>query len=119
VSSNINCEENFTDYSPKVKRGHSYKLCPFSTAYYIAWGLAGIPDPENPQPEDPRGNSRRFPWGSSYTGHLVGVDPITPGEHATTGGGMSMKSRGAAPGFLCKDPACPHFTTKGFQYFEI
>lgn len=105
--SNINCPENLASYNPRIKIGHSYKLCPYSDTYYTAWGLLGTASPEV---EDPRGNSRTYPYGA----HNPAGAP-----HPKTGGGMVMKNRGAAPGFICIDPNCPHFITHGFQYFEI
>jgi len=79
--------------------GHTWKLCPYSTAYYTDYYSIGE-------------------IGNSTDAYIRANAPaITTTDHLETEGTMSTWVRGV-PGFMCWDDACHYFITYGKRYFE-
>jgi hypothetical protein len=102
------------------RRGYSYKLCPYSTAYRDGFKFSGTlctgvinGEPQCATGEFVVGNSTNQEFfAKDYSGYLCS-------EHTTTSGRMVPKSN--PPGWLCEDPNCYYFTTTnvGVHYKEV
>lgn len=75
--------------------GHTWKLCPYSTQYRVAYYDQGFDGP-------------------STNPNL----PVTTSDHPDTEGTMRTASRGNHWGFMCMDDNCHYFVTYGKRYFE-
>jgi hypothetical protein len=112
---------DLTDYTDKVKRGASYKLCPWSTAYRELWRYDG----EICVGYDSYGNkimhSGALVVGNSTNDQFFGAYYVTYecSEHTTTSGRMIKMQN--PPGWVCDDPNCCYFTTiaSGTYYSEV
>jgi len=80
--------------------GHTWKLCPYSTAYYDAYYIDGN-------------------IGNSTDDYIRANAPaITTADHLYTEGTMVTWVNGRAPGFMCLDDDCPYYVANGIRYFE-
>ena len=104
----------------KRKRGYTYKLCPYSTAYrdkfrYDGRLYTGMSGGQSTYIEG------IFVAGNSTDRSFFGVEysSYECSEHTTTSGRMIHASN--PPGWMCDDPNCYYFTTvvSGMKYREV
>jgi hypothetical protein len=103
------------------RRGYSFKLCPYSTAYrdkytyddsyYSGFGVDGSPVV----------STNTIVFGNTTNSGLqaLGYAGYLCSEHTTTSGRMVYHS--SPPGWICKDPNCYYHTTlvSGCWYYEL
>jgi hypothetical protein len=103
----------------RVQRGHTYKLCPYSTAYREKFKFEGdrIVGYNGAQPIYSNGiwvmgNSNDPNFTRAYDGY-----PCS--DHTQMDGRMETTQN--PPGFICRDPNCYYYTTvaSGERYKEI
>jgi hypothetical protein len=79
--------------------GYSWKLCPYSTEYYVAYYADGY-------------------IGNSTDAYIRANAPaIVTGNHPYTEGTMVEWVNGV-PGFICLDDNCPYYVATGQRHFE-
>lgn len=77
-------------------RGHTYKLCAYSTEYKTQY------------------------YDNGYLGNSTNPNlPVSTTDHLYTEGQMRTAMRGSVWGSMCMDDDCYYFITQNKRYFEV